>query len=236
MSYILEGLKKLEQKRKQQEMAPQSVSFDTQDQMQGTANSSRRSVWFGIIAAALLLNAGIMYFFFQRTVDTKISTAPESKKAAPNNVSPNTHAVTPGTPTSGRPLSPAALQPTSKTAVPKNGPAPVQREKAAPVPDVKPKQTAVATTERIERRPTPVTRTVRLSELPEEITKTLPEFKVSAHFYSPDAKVRFARINDKILHEGDSLNEGLKVEEINSNGTVFNYQGHRFLVGINQNQ
>jgi general secretion pathway protein B len=175
-----------------------------------------------------------MYFFFQQTVDKKISIVPDSKTAAPNDVPPNTRAVTP-TPTSDAPFSATTVKSISDAPVPKTGTAPVQPEKIIPKEDVKPKQSPVGNAERIERKPAPSARTVRLSELPEEIRKVLPEFKVSAHFYSPDVKARFARINDRILHEGDSLNEGLKVEEINSNGTVFNYQGHRFIVGINQN-
>ena len=59
---------------------------------------------------------------------------------------------------------------------------------------------------------------------------------MSAHFYSTDQQARFARVNDKILHEGETLSEDLKVEEINPGGTVFKYKGYRFQIGINENR
>ena len=235
MSYILEGLKKLEQKRKQQEIAPQSISFHTQEHTQDLENSSRRPLWFGIVAAALVLNAVIMYLFFQRTVDTKLSTTP-SKTATSNDVPSNNSAVPHGTPASIGTVSTVTVKPKTVTPVPQTGTPPVQSDRIAPKEEVKPKQTPIANAERIERKPAPSARPVRLSELPEEIRKVLPAFKVSAHFFSPEPKSRFVRVNDKILHEGENLSEGLKVEEINSSGTMFNYQGHRFLLGIDQNQ
>lgn len=76
--------------------------------------------------------------------------------------------------------------------------------------------------------------TIKLSELPSEIRKNLPTLKMSAHFYSTDKQARFARINDRILHEGDVLSEGLKLEEVNSGGAVLSYKGYRFLMGINE--
>lgn len=232
MSYILEGLKKLEQKRKQQEISPQSISFQTQDHTQDLENSSRKPLWFGVIAAALIVNGVIMYLSFQKTVDTKISATPP-KTVTPHGVSSNNNDIPPSAGPSVGPMSTATAQPVPVTPVPKTGTPPVQSDKILPKKDTVAKQTSIASTERVERKPAPSAKIVRLSELPEEVRKSLPDLKVSAHFFSSEPKTRFLRVNDKILHEGESLNEGLKVEEINSSGTVFNYQGHRFIVGIN---
>ena len=60
--------------------------------------------------------------------------------------------------------------------------------------------------------------------------------KMSAHFYSTDQQARFARVNDTILHEGETLAGGLKVEEISPTGTIFNYLGWRFQIRINENR
>jgi general secretion pathway protein B len=79
-------------------------------------------------------------------------------------------------------------------------------------------------------------RIVKLNELPSEIKNSLPDLKMSAHFYSTDQQARFARVNDKILHEGETLSEDLKVEEINPGGTVFRYKGYRFQININENR
>ena len=55
---------------------------------------------------------------------------------------------------------------------------------------------------------------------------------MSLHYYIADPKARFARINDKTLREGQSLAEGLKVDEITAAGVVMNCRGWRFLLGI----
>ena len=81
----------------------------------------------------------------------------------------------------------------------------------------------------------PEGRTVKLSDLPAEIKKSLPALKMSVHYYSPDKQARFATINDRTLHEGEVLSEGLRVVEINPDGTVLNYRGHRFLINVNEN-
>lgn len=231
MSYILEGLKKLEQKRRQQEASPQSISFQTQE----AVKSSKKHVWPGVIAAALLLNAGIIYFSFERHRAPESSAVPDRKTSAQSAVSPVTAAPERDVTNVNMPVSAATGQSTSEITTEKSVTPTVQSQKPALKENVKPKP-PIESAERINRKPVPSSKIVRLNELPEEIRKILPEFRVSAHFYSTDQKARFARINDKILHEGDTLSEGLKVDEINASGTIFSYQGHRFLIGINENK
>jgi general secretion pathway protein B len=84
------------------------------------------------------------------------------------------------------------------------------------------------------RKVVPEGRIVKLSDLPSEIKKSLPALKMSVHFYSPDKQARFATINDRTLHEGEALSEGLQVVEISPDGTVLNYRGHRFLISVNE--
>ena len=81
----------------------------------------------------------------------------------------------------------------------------------------------------------PEGRTVKLNDLPAEIKKSLPALKMSVHYYSPDKQARFATINDRTLHEGEMLSEDLRVVEINADGTVLLFQGHRFLINVNEN-
>ena len=59
---------------------------------------------------------------------------------------------------------------------------------------------------------------------------------MSIHLYNAEPQARFAKINDRTLHEGESLVEGLKVEQIRPDGVVFGYQGLRFQLGINENR
>ena len=59
MSYILEGLKKLEQKRKQEEKPPHLLTF----QGDSTEKPARPSMWPYVLVAVLLLNAGVMIWW-----------------------------------------------------------------------------------------------------------------------------------------------------------------------------
>jgi len=71
-----------------------------------------------------------------------------------------------------------------------------------------------------------------LSELPPAIQQHLPAFTVSAFLYSDDPAARMARVNGKMMREGDLLPEGLKLNEIRQNELIFGYQNYRFRLGI----
>ncbi len=57
-----------------------------------------------------------------------------------------------------------------------------------------------------------------------------PELKLELHVYSNDAAQRFVFINSRKYHEGESLAEGPRVEEIRSDGVVLSLRGNRFLL------
>lgn len=72
----------------------------------------------------------------------------------------------------------------------------------------------------------------RLSELPLSIRQGLPAFSISALLYSSDSASRMVSINDQMMHEGEFLNGGVKVEEITRDGVVFRHQKIRFRVNL----
>jgi general secretion pathway protein B len=235
MSYILEGLKKLEQKRQQEEKSPHLLTF----QGNNPEKSVRKSIWPYLIFAVLLVNAGVFIWWIAPWRSTE-RNAPLSQPVARKSA-PSVAKITPverkrenkSVPAKVLQQSRAANSPTTniagkeikETPLPaaKENPASKQASVAASVPPAKSKP---ATDGRI----------VKLYELPSEIRNSIPDLKMSAHFYSADQQARFARVNDKIIHEGETLSEGLKVEEINPGGTVFNYKGYRFQIGINENR
>jgi general secretion pathway protein B len=235
MSYILEGLKKLEQKRQQQEKPLHMLTF----QGESIQKPTRPSKWPYVLVAVLLLNAGVFIWWIGpwrssehstpaqqpavRKSEPTVAVAPpveqkEQSKLTPAKGPQQSSAVT-ETPTA------TAVKVTKETLPPvaKEIPVSKQTSMAAPAPPAKSKPAADG-------------RIVALNELPPEIRNSLPNLKMSAHFYSTDQQARFARVNDKILHEGETLSEGLKIEAINPGGTVFNYKGHRFQIGINENR
>jgi general secretion pathway protein B len=79
-------------------------------------------------------------------------------------------------------------------------------------------------------------RILKLNELPRAVRNGLPEFRISGHAYSPEPQTRVARVNEKILQEGQELTPGLKLEEIIPSGLIFSYQGYRFRVTISENR
>jgi general secretion pathway protein B len=67
-----------------------------------------------------------------------------------------------------------------------------------------------------------------ISELPVAIRQGLPPMPVAVHAYSSKPGDRLVSINGRLLHEGDELAAGLRLEQITPEGMVFGYRGYRF--------
>jgi general secretion pathway protein B len=239
MSYILEGLKKLEQKRQQEKGSPDLLTFQT-----GSPHKAeKRPLWPYLLFAVLLLNAGAIIWWVTPWRSTG-RNAPVQQPAIQQGTSTTTVAApveTKGQSNTSPVKGPQQSKVTSvlpagaekkETKEPSRSPvkeSPVSRQ--SPVvasASLDPHQSSTKS------KPPTDGRVMKLNEVPSEIRNSLPMLKMSAHFYSSDKQTRFARINDRILHEGEALSEGLKVDEINPGGAVFSYKGYRFLVGINE--
>jgi len=72
---------------------------------------------------------------------------------------------------------------------------------------------------------------VRFAELPFSIQQEIPKLSILFHLYSRNPKDRLVSINDRMLHEGDSVAPGLVLEQITPDGMVLGYKGYRFLHG-----
>jgi len=70
------------------------------------------------------------------------------------------------------------------------------------------------------------------SELPFLIKQKLPPLNISLHFYNSTPARRLVRINERILHENDSIGDKLTVEEIKPTSTVLNYDGYLFKLNV----
>jgi general secretion pathway protein B len=71
-----------------------------------------------------------------------------------------------------------------------------------------------------------------LDNLPNHIKEELPELSISFHAFNRAPRSRLVSINGRILREGQSVAEGLILEEITPKGVVLSYQGTRFRVGV----
>jgi hypothetical protein len=58
----------------------------------------------------------------------------------------------------------------------------------------------------------------------------LPELRLDLHVYAAKPQDRFALINMHKLHEGDSVQNGVRVESITPDGVVMSHNGSKFLL------
>ena len=71
-------------------------------------------------------------------------------------------------------------------------------------------------------------KTLNFGDLPPSIQMELPRMSVSVHAYSSQPKNRLVTIDDRMLHEGDTVVAGLRLEQITPDGLIFSYKGFRF--------
>ncbi len=258
MSYILEALKKLEQKREQEESL-KGPSFSHEPARKRTG----RLIWPYPVAAAVLLNAGVVAWLVSRTEVKappppvpKVARVNESAVPAPNPVL--SQQEQPKTPARAAVQEREATPARAAKTAPDERPAPQaqaeRRAAAAPAPPTAPQEASrekgqpspvqPQTRERKAPSPTPQKGPRAVSnepaftvrELPPFIRNDLPEFRVSGHAYSPQPQNRVARINDRILQEGEELSAGLRVEEIVPDGVILSYQGYRIRIPVTLNR
>jgi general secretion pathway protein B len=61
----------------------------------------------------------------------------------------------------------------------------------------------------------------------------LPELRLDLHVYDSDPAARFVFINMRKLREGDSLPDGVRVEEITPRGARLTFRGTQFTIDGN---
>lgn len=244
MSYILEALKKVEQKQ-QREGIPRLLTLPPDVPEEG----KKSRVLLYVIIGALLLNAVVMTAWWiapwrHRETITPVTEPLAVPEKTLSGTTERTSAPAPVVPAPDR----SSFGPTTSVISDKSAPlakpagaigtevGPGQRERTAAStakspPETQPRKEAVHASPAF----APRSRLFDLGELPPTIRGSLPEFKISGHAYSPEPRFRVARVNNKIVQEGEALSQGLKVDEIVPGGVIFTYQGYRFRVGVNDN-
>jgi len=226
MSYILDALKKSDQQR-QRSMRPTLPAAQAMIAAPGQLISWR----YGLIAAALLC-VGIVIGWVRpwqsgqdesARISAETRLAPPSRDASKKLSEPveqegSAEQALPGRnagasantgqviipPTTGSAISPSVV--VGLTAMPKLKTNTSEQE---------PRENAVS-----------------LAELPVSIRQELPLITVQLHSYSSNPASSIVSINSRMLKEGESLAEGLKLEQITADGVIFSYKGYRFQHGI----
>ncbi|OPY68286.1 MAG: hypothetical protein A4E57_01857 [Syntrophorhabdaceae bacterium PtaU1.Bin034] len=253
MSYILEALKKLEQKQERQEPQRSLTFFGAPER-----ERKRRVLWPYLLVAGLFLNAALMVWWFGGWLPDEQAIAPPPSSATTHSPPPVQQPVAQAQGTNTQPVTSAAGREDvhreqmrtndlkgsmGEDRQVKNTGAPATNvfrkgEQDSSPHDVTPSITARVVPEqhrRVEAKPQD-RRILKLNELPRAVRNGLPEFRISGHAYSPEPQTRVARVNEKILQEGQELTPGLKLEEIIPSGLIFSYQGYRFRVTISENR
>jgi general secretion pathway protein B len=230
MSYIFEALKKLEQKR-QREGASRLLMVTGEI----APERKRWPSWpIPVLATLLLLNAGVMIWWVRPWAPHRqLTPTPPPAVQVGVSVAP---AVPPRVEEQDRSRE-AKEVPELKTA--SQSAAPVARKEDA---DISRTKHALAT--RPANNPEPQVRSegpvvaagrvLELKELPPAIRTSLPDLKISAHYYTAERQSRFTKINEQTLREGQAFASGVKLEEITPDGVVLSCQGYRFQMGINE--
>jgi len=231
MSYILEALKKLEQKR-QQEETPNLLTL----QNRITQAPGKRSLWPYAIGGIILLNIAAAFIMLRVVL---LSPAERHPAVQVPPASADMSSLPAAVPASNRQYQEAAGATESARRL--NRPAPsVTGERTPKAAPVKPAPALPSPPDKAipglspPARPLPQKgQATYMQELPDSIRNSLPELKMTVHSYDESPQARFAIINNKMLKEGQFLLPELKLEQITPKGAILNYNSHRFLLGIN---
>ena len=68
--------------------------------------------------------------------------------------------------------------------------------------------------------------------LPLTIRDDLRNMRFAGHAYSPDPAFRLIMINNKILHQGESVDADLRLSQITENGVILVYHGTRIRINL----
>ena len=233
MSYIFDALKKLEQKRHREGVSRLLMVTG------GVAPERKKwPIWpIPVLSALLLLNAGIMIWWVRPWTPPEKLTPTQPPAVDEKRVS-EVPATTPQRaeeqerPSDAKEIArPKAASEPASPAVRKEAPN-VSRTERAPAT----RSTSPEPQVRSARPLAPDGRVLGLKELPPAIRSGLPEFKISALYYTSEPHSRFTKINEQTLREGQVLAPDLKLEEITPEGVILSHKGYRFQVGISENR
>ncbi|MEN8135298.1 MAG: general secretion pathway protein GspB [Thermodesulfobacteriota bacterium] len=73
---------------------------------------------------------------------------------------------------------------------------------------------------------------ITFANLPPDIRSALPELVIAAHYYSSKPSSRMASINGRIMRQGQSVADGLILEEIIREGVILSFHDYRFSLEV----
>jgi general secretion pathway protein B len=238
MSLILDALRKSEHQR-QRQAGPALVVVPE-------AKGSRRpAAWILVLGALLLVNIVVLTAVLltgRQPREGAISPSPTPAAAT----APGQPAGTPAPRSTTAPLSLPPQPPRSdvrplaaEVATPAPAPSPARAAPsgALPTPGTAPADLPAASTPvpagpvaAVEPRATEDARLPRFADLVVRGELNVPHMHVDIHVFSANPAERFVFINMRRYNEGQSTQEGPRIERIVRDGVVMDYQGQRFFL------
>jgi general secretion pathway protein B len=223
MSYILDALRKLEEKRQ----GPDASHGFLVSQASAPRLTQKLRSWHFALLAALLLNAGLLLWWL-RPWQPPTHPPADIAESAPS-------ARPPATPARMRQRERPAAQTieesaTARTAggnslrtgaAPPASPSPASQTGETGITDARPDTTAGGNS-----------RVYRLDELPSSVRQAIPEISISGLFYSSDPSSRVVVINGRVAHEGAVISGSLALQRITPDGVIMSFEGYRFRRGM----
>lgn len=214
MSFILEALKKSE-KNRQQTCVP-SLNTQHNSSQKPARKRSLWSLWPGLLLTLLILNALTLLWLF----------GPWAQLNNPDNKTPKTTA-TPATeiPDTVTNIVPAIAQINQPQVISQQKVVTYHQPSLAKQTLTKAQNKMAVPTEKL--FPHHETSIVSINELPAHIRQQLPPLHMSVHAYTGDSG-SLIRLNNKIMHQGNTLDGCYLIEQITANSAILRYQGYRF--------
>ncbi|MBI4687372.1 MAG: general secretion pathway protein GspB [Nitrospirae bacterium] len=246
MSFILDALKKLEHKRQQGSVPSLLTTHDMP-----ARKPKIRSLWLYLLLGALLLNAGVLLVWLkpwhsgnQAINKESIGQASAVKKTV-KETSDKYIRETAGHYNTEKAKSPdtnAAEKALPNTATVKKAPEAKQdktvtqdQTAAIKADSQKPAPPAITSPNNSEAKQSNAAeenqsnnKLLEKDELPLSLQQELPSLSIAGHIYSDNPSSRAANINGQIVREGETMSNGIKLEEITEEGIILSYKGRRF--------
>jgi general secretion pathway protein B len=236
MSYILEALRKSEKERKQDEI-PVLQTIHSPRRVASTGKTIFFSMRWILILMLLVSIMGIMFWMDklliidpqlrQADLSERQVSAPSLENSGINNSMSEPHTTERSQQKKAHSSSQTGSKLPSETTIEQDPdisrtvirePAPLRLTK------VKDDQILV-----INRQSSDIQ---ALTDLPPSVQADIQRLKFAGHVYSEDPTRRMIMINNKILHEGDSIDANFRLQEITRNGVILLHNSTHFRVDL----
>jgi general secretion pathway protein B len=218
MSYILDALKKSEKDRRRGTV-PDLLTI----QEVTLQKKIKRHLWPYLLAFALILNAGLFIWWLKPWKTDQINIIKQ----------PSVHMEPKELP--AEPLNSAIVESEFEPSKSRENASSFIAKNADEADSSQQKQIPLTGSNTSDKKSIKIEAPIKnkiynFNELPLSIQESLPSLKITISLYSDDPTLRMVKIDDKMLHEGEYMAAGLKLDSITPEEVVFTYEGFRFRV------